>query len=180
MGNRRNIKFEKISRKNFIASCEKIAKKYNENINLDETYDNLKLPVRKTKNSAGYDFFIPFNFTAVEGETILIPTGIRCSMDEDLALEIYPRSSYGFKYGMRISNTVGIIDSDYYHADNEGHIMIKIMFDNVSYGIDSTLRKSYNFNAGDAFVQGIFKQYFISMEDSTNEKRVGGTGSTGN
>ena len=44
-------------------------------------------------------------------------------------LGIYPRSGQGFKYGIKLANTVGIIDSDYYHSDNEGHIFIKFVND---------------------------------------------------
>lgn len=179
MNNKRNIKFEKVSRNQFISSMQNYVNSFKGELDLNEVYNNIKLPKRKTSHSAGYDFFLPADFTIIEGETILIPTGIRCKMDDDLVLEIYPRSSYGFKYGMEIANTVGIIDSDYYYADNEGHIMIKLKFSNIEYGLKSMLRKEMNFHAGDSFVQGIFKQYFISEDDGVTEVRTGGIGSTG-
>ena len=91
-----------------------------------DAYEIIKLPKRATKGSAGYDFYAPFDFTLKPGETIKIPTGIRCKMEEGWVLKIYPRSGLGFKYRLQLNNTVGIIDSDYYYSDNEGHIMIKI------------------------------------------------------
>ena len=74
---------------------------------IKEMYENLKLPRRATKGSAGYDFFAPFAFTLAPGETIKIPTGIRAEMQEDWVLQIYPRSGLGFKYRLQMNNTVG-------------------------------------------------------------------------
>lgn len=64
-------KFEKVSFEQFKKDWEY----YNENI--QEIYDNIKLPKRATKGSAGYDFFAPISLTLAPGKTIKIPTGIR-------------------------------------------------------------------------------------------------------
>lgn len=92
-------------------------------------YENISLPKRATAGSAGYDFFSPVDFQLGPGETIKIPTGIRAQMEPDWVLKIYPRSGLGFKYRLQLNNTVGIIDSDYFNSDNEGHIFIKITND---------------------------------------------------
>ena len=112
-------------------------------------YDDIKLPGRATKGSAGYDFFTPFGFTLKPGETIKIPTGIRAKMDSEWVLCLFPRSGLGFKYRLQLNNTVGIIDSDYYYSDNEGHIFIKITN-------DSNEGKELTVDKGSGFVQGIF------------------------
>ena len=132
-------------------------------------YDDIKLPKRATVGSAGYDFFSPMSFTLLPGETIKIATGIRCRIDEGFVLKIYPRSSFGFKYRAVLDNTVGIIDSDYFNADNEGHIFVKITNNG-----DKTLVV----NKGDAFCQGIFVQYFLTCDDDATGVRTGGIGST--
>ena len=132
-------------------------------------YDDIKLPKRATVGSAGYDFFSPTSFTLLPGETIKIATGIRCRIDEGFVLKIYPRSSFGFKYRAVLDNTVGIIDSDYFNADNEGHIFVKITNNG-----DKTLVV----NKGDAFCQGIFVQYFLTCDDDATGVRTGGIGST--
>ena len=91
--------------------------------------------------------------------------------DEGNFLALYPRSSLGFKYGFAMSNTVGIIDADYYNnPDNEGHIM-------VGFTVDSIL----NLKAGDKFCQGILQSYHIMSptEETVAGKRTGGLGSTG-
>lgn len=68
-------------------------------------------------------------FSLAPGETIKIPTGIRVQMETGWVLQCYPRSGLGFKYRLQLNNTVGIIDSDYYFSDNEGHIFAKLTND---------------------------------------------------
>ena len=58
-----------------------------------------------------------------------------------------------------MNNTVGIIDSDYYYSDNEGHIFVKITN-------DSNENKAVYISAGTAFVQGIFVEYGITIDDN--------------
>lgn len=136
-----------------------------------DAYENIKLPKRATKGSAGYDFYAPFDFTLKPGETIKILTGIRCKMEEGWVLKIYPRSGLGFKYRLQLNNTVGIIDSDYYYSDNEGHIMIKITN-------DSNENKTVEVQKGQGFAQGIFVEFGITYDDDTTDERNGGFGST--
>lgn len=178
---KRNIVFKKVSEDIFI---ESIKKNFPDNNYTDEElhamYEDIKLPVRKTSKAAGYDFNLPMDLDVKEGDILLIPTGIRCKMDNDLVLNMYPRSSYGFKYGMRLLNTVGIIDADYYDSSNEGHIMIKVKFEDLSHNIYYGTKKNYHFNKGDSFVQGVFVQYFIADDDDVDTVRDGGIGSTDN
>lgn len=139
--------------------------------NIEDIYDKIKLPKRATIGSAGYDFYSPLNFTLKPGETIKIPTGIRVRIEEGWVLKCYPRSGLGFKYRIQLNNTVGIIDSDYYHSDNEGHIFSKITN-------DSNEDKSVTIEEGTGFMQGIFVEYGITVDDDTDELRNGGFGST--
>ena len=139
---------------------------------IKESYDNLKLPVRATKGSAGYDFFLPENVVIRPGTTIKIPTGIRVQIEDGWVLKCYPRSGLGFKFRMQLNNTVGIIDSDYYYSDNEGHIFAKITN-------DSNEDKTLILDEGSGFMQGIFVEYGITYDDNTTEERNGGFGSTG-
>ena len=131
--------------------------------------DSIELPQRATKGSAGYDFYSPLSFVLEPGETIKIPTGIRCGMNNDWVLMLFPRSGLGFKYRIRLENTVGIIDSDYFYSDNEGHIMVKITNEGV---------KTMKVAKGDGFCQGIFLPYGITEDDKTEGTRNGGFGST--
>ncbi|MBR3635845.1 MAG: deoxyuridine 5'-triphosphate nucleotidohydrolase [Lachnospiraceae bacterium] len=135
-------------------------------------YDELKLPIRATKGSAGYDFFAPFSFTLKPGETLKIPTGIRVKMDSEWVLCLFPRSGLGFKYRLQLNNTVGIIDSDYYYSDNEGHIFAKVTN-------DSNEDKTLTVEKGVGFMQGIFMEFGTTIDDDVVTERNGGFGSTG-
>ena len=159
-------KFEKVS----LGEFAKHITDWNDT-DIEETYENIQLPRRSTPGSAGYDFFSPFNIFLSPKESIVIETGIRCFLDEDKVLQIYPRSGLGFKFQMGLANTVGIIDSDYVNSDNEGHIMIKIT---------NNGNQELHISEGKAFAQGIITQYFTTVDDAEVEKQVrnGGFGST--
>ena len=138
--------------------------------NFDTKYNEVKIPIRQTKYSAGYDFYIPFNVELIPGQTIKIPTGIKVQMNKDEFLGIYVRGSIGFKYNVRMCNQVGIIDEDYYNnRDNEGHIFIRLQNE----GDDVV-----SFKKGDRIAQGIFQKYYIVDDDNVMEKTKGGFGST--
>ena len=144
----------------------------------NETYNSLKLPKRATAGSAGYDFYTPFDITLEPGETVKIPTGIRAKMENGWVLMIFPRSGLGFKYRLMLDNTVGVIDSDYYYSDNEGHIMIKLT--NCSgVGKSAQSGKTLTLKAGQGFAQGVFLPFGITTDDDTDTARNGGFGSTG-
>ena len=114
----------------------------------------------------------PILITLKPGETIKIPTGIKCKIDRDYVLKLYPRSGLGFKYRLQLNNTVGIIDSDYYgNENNEGHIMAKITN-------DSNENKTVEIKAGTGFMQGIFVEFGITVDDDADGVRTGGFGST--
>ena len=136
-----------------------------------DVYESIRLPKRATTGSAGYDFYSPCSFRLKPGETIKIPTGVRVEMREDWVLKLYPRSGLGFKFRLQLNNTVGIIDSDYFNSDNEGHIMAKITN-------DSNEGKVAEIAAGTGFMQGIFVEYGITVDDDATEVRNGGFGST--
>ena len=97
--------------------------------------------------------------------------GIRVEMQENWVLKCYPRSGLGFKYRLQLNNTVGIIDSDYFYSDNEGHIFAKLTN-------DSNEGKTVELEAGSGFMQGIFVEYGITMDDDVTTVRNGGFGST--
>lgn len=138
---------------------------------IQKIYDAVKLPKRATSGSAGYDFYTPISLTIQPGETVKIPTGIRVEMEENWVLKCYPRSGLGFKFRLQLNNTVGIIDSDYFYSDNEGHIFAKLTN-------DTNEGKIVELSEGTGFMQGIFVEYGITIDDDATEVRNGGFGST--
>lgn len=130
-------------------------------------WNNIQLPCRSTKGSAGYDFFIPKDIV-ISAHPKIVFTGIRCRIDPGWVLMCVPRSGLGFKRGLRLRNTVGVIDSDYYNALNEGHIAACVSSDSIT-----------ELKSGDRFMQGIFVPFGITVDDEADSERSGGFGSTG-
>ena len=130
----------------------------------------IPLPARATAGSAGYDFICPADITLQPGEAVTIPTGIRCEMQPGWVLMVFPRSGLGFKHQVRLANTVGVIDSDYFHAANEGHIMVRIVN-----GGDHAV----SIAKGERFCQGVFLPHGLAEEETVLADREGGFGSTG-
>lgn len=147
-------------------SDEQIKKDFDNGVDV-----KLKLPKRSTKESAGYDVFTPFDINLSPGDDIKIPTGIRAYMQPGEVLLAFPRSGLGFKYYTRLANTLGVIDSDYYYSDNEGHIFIKLRNEGD---------KALFIKQSDAFAQLIFMPFLLADGDGFDEgeTRNGGFGST--
>lgn len=152
-----------------IANFEKVSKTEYLRCGTAENYDGIILPRRATSGSAGYDFFSPEAFTLLPNETAKVATGIRAKISDGWVLMIFPRSSLGFKYRLTLNNTVGIIDSDYYDAENEGHIFIKMT---------NCGDKPLTIEKNKAFAQGVFVPFGITEDDDCDASRTGGIGST--
>lgn len=150
--------FEKVSEARFVADGGEAV-----------CYSDIKKPERATSGSAGYDFFAPCDITVSPRESVKVATGLRCRMDKDRCLLILPRSSLGFKFKLSLDNTVGVIDSDYYYAENEGHILVKMT---------NRSDKTLFIEKGKAFAQGIFIVYGLTDDDNALSTRRGGFGST--
>ncbi len=151
---------------------ERIAKfeKVSRNEETKDFYDYVMLPKRATSGSAGYDFYLPFDLTIKPNESVKVYTGIRAKIDPDYVLMIFPRSGLGTKYHLMLDNTVGVIDSDYYNALNEGHIIV---------ALTNHSDKVLELKRGDRFAQGVFLKFGITVDDDTKSERLGGHGSTG-
>ena len=151
-------KFEKVS-------IDEFSKYYDKTL-----YEEYDLPKRMTSHSAGYDFFAIEGFTIKPGEIKKIPTGYKATFGNDEMLMILVRSSMGFKYNVRMTNQVGIIESDYYNnIDNEGHMFVSLQNEGDR---DFVVKK------GEGYAQGIFTKFLICDDDVTTNERQGGLGST--
>lgn len=135
-----------------------------------DTPEAVLLPRRATAGSAGYDFYAPMDFELRPGGTLRVPTGVRARIAPGWVLMLFPRSGLGFKYRLQLNNTVGVVDSDYFNALNEGHIFIKL---------HNAGDKPLAVRAGEAFAQGVFLPYGLTEDDAADAPRVGGFGSTG-
>ena len=134
----------------------------------------INLPVRSTKNSAGYDIEAAEDVTIpafkLGQKPVLVKTGLKAYMMEDEMLCLYNRSSNPGKKGLILANSIGVVDSDYYgNPDNDGHIMFA--FFNFK-DEDIEIKK------GERIGQGMFQKYLVTDNDIAGGERTGGFGST--
>lgn len=133
--------------------------------------NDIKLPERSTKFSAGYDFKSLEDFDIGPNQVHIFKTGVKAKMDEDDVLLIFIRSSLAIKKGLQLANNVAVIDADYFsNPDNDGHIMI---------ALKNTSNEIVSIKKGDKIAQGMFTKYEITIDDKSSNERTGGTGSTG-
>ena len=164
--------FEKVSYEHWKADCGVRGLPEKE---LREWYEAIRLPKQATAASAGCDFFMPFNLNFEAGSTFRIATGVRWVTDPDeegdrgRVLLILPRSGLGFRYGIRLSNTVGVIDADYCDSDNEGHIIVSLC---------NPSGQTIELPQGKPFAQGIVVKYEVPKGAESDKARNGGLGST--
>lgn len=142
---------------------------YQDGITEDE-YLRIVIPTRATSGSAGYDFVSIRDVIIAPGYFAKVPTGIRCEIEQGFKLDMHIRSSIGIKQGVRLSNCTGIVDSDYFFAENEGHIWLFLKNDSEN---------TFVLRAGERIAQGILTPYYITRDDESKGKRIGGMGSTG-
>ena len=141
---------------------------------IEKGYNNIVLPVRKTKYSAGYDICTPIDITIPSMERRVIPTGIKVVFNDDEMdawhLQMYVRSSVGIKQGVVLTNGTGIIDPDYQFSDNDGDMMLALL---------NTSPNTVKYKAGDRICQAVFCLHGRTENDIARGSRTGGIGSTG-
>lgn len=176
-------KFEKISNKQWLkdtglgtrpvqVSTESEGNIERTVLNMVDVYEeDIKLPRRATKKSAGYDIYSPVSLTIMPHEEVKVPTGLKCQMEDDDVLFFIIRSSLATKHGITTTNQVGVIDADYYNnQDNEGHMWICLR---------NNSDERFDIQVGDRISQAIFVKFGIVEDDlPINEERLGGFGST--
>lgn len=166
------MRFEKVT---FVAFRKDMLKYRFREEEIYSAYENIKLPYRTTRYSAGYDFVTPVDFCLSPGHRIVIPTGIKVYFSPEeihfYHLSLYMRSSIGINQQIIMSNGTGVIDADYYNnPDNEGDMLIALT------NIGDFYRR---FKAGDRLIQGIFELHGLVEGDAATNARMGGVGSTG-
>lgn len=143
------------------------------NVKIKKSHPDAKLPVYSTIGSACFDFFCIEDVALQKDRAKIIRTGIQVEIPEEYVLLLFSRSGHGFKNNIRLSNCVGVIDSDF-----RSEIMIKLIQD------ENTSEESFEIRANDRIAQGIILPYpkiiFKEVDELTNTERgLGGFGSTG-
>lgn len=206
--------FEKVSFDEFVHAMKYTPDQFEQ---AKKDYEDLKLPCASTTDSAGYDFYAPRDYKLFPGMQTMIPTGIRFVVNHEkieqrihvspyvtnpiillianmmenigLHLDILPRSSIGRRSLVRISNTIGLVDADYYKSDNEGHIFVCLYLPSDTTSIilpknpsqrtlDGVRERGLLIERGTAFAQGVVGLHLKHPKFTSRNERNGGFGST--
>lgn len=133
-------------------------------------YEEALLPTKATEGSAAFDLYAYTEAPLEPGETFKYKTGIAIEIPEGRVGLIFPRSGLSTKFGIRLSNCVGVIDSDY-----RGEIIVALHNDGD---------ESYMINRGDRIAQLMIVDIpKIGIEEvaelSDTKRGIGGFGSSG-
>lgn len=142
-------------------------------LKMKKVRENAIIPKRATAGSAGLDLCacIDEPLTVKAGERAVIPSGIAIALESsEVVALVFARSGLAIKHGISLSNSVGVIDSDY-----RGEICV---------GIINTSRENYTVNPGERIAQLVLTPVIpaepveVESLDET-ERGAGGFGSTG-
>lgn len=164
----------------------------------------IALPLKATRNSAGYDFVTPIDIDIPPQSKVSFYTDIKAYMGENEALLMLPRSSSGIKHDLELANSVVVGDGDFYeNPENDGNYKIvlwnrrpkfdwdgdeEITFMNqygqpmqvtIPFMIDLTEENTVHVKAGDRLIQGLFIETLPSDQGQSDVVRTGGIGHTG-
>lgn len=139
-------------------------------VEIQKLTDTAQVPFHGSDAAAGYDLFADQDCVIQPGASAKISTGIAMAIPDGYWGGIFARSGLATKQGLRPSNCVGVIDSDY-----RGPIIVALYNDSSE---DRFIHK------GDKIAQMIISPfvYWTIHEVDTLEKTErgeGGFGSTG-
>ena len=128
------------------------------------------IPLRNSAGAAGFDLYSDSDdFTILPGDTYPVHTGIAIELAPYTAGLVFARSGLAVKRGLRLANSVGLIDPDY-----RGEVIVALHNDSKE---PQTIFK------GDRIAQLMICPFETSLEVvdelSDTERGEGGFGSTG-
>lgn len=133
--------------------------------------DQVNLPTRATKGSAGYDISSLDEVHIQPKQNKLVRTGVKVKLGEGEYLAVHPRSSLFNKKGLILVNSVAVIDEDYHNnPDNDGEFFLNL------YNLSDEVT---HISEGERIAQGIFHKYLLTDDDEAQGERTSGLGSTG-
>lgn len=142
-------------------------------LKIKKVRENAIIPKRATAGSAGMDLYACIDASIVmnPGDRVMVPTGIAIALpDANQVALIFARSGLAVKKGINLSNSVGVIDSDY-----RGEVQV---------GLINQSRETYTLEAGERIAQLVVMpvclpevQEVAELDDT--ERGAGGFGSTG-
>lgn len=131
---------------------------------------NFLMPTKGTKGAGAFDIYMPEPGSCSGDFPTIVPLGFSAAIPLGHAAILIPRSGAGFKHGVELNNTCGLIDSDF---RGEWHAAIK-----------TKSGAEFNWNQGDRVLQFIVVpipdiQLELVFELDDTDRGNGGFGSTG-
>ena len=130
------------------------------------------LPRRATAESAGFDLCacLDEDLTIEPFQLVRVPTGLAIALEPGTAGFVYARSGLASKFGVTLSNCVGVIDSDY-----RGEVQI---------AMTNHSQTPFTIHPGDRIAQLVIAPVLLPEPEETDtlpdtQRGSGGFGSTG-
>jgi dUTP pyrophosphatase len=124
-----------------------------------------RIPKYQSSGAAGFDFHSTEDLVIMPGETKLVGTGLSFELEEDVELQVRPRSGLSAKTGVRVANAPGTVDSDF-----SGEV--KIILHNTG-------TTPFTVSVGDRIAQGVICPVFRAEFEQVDELSVTARGSSG-
>jgi len=139
-------------------------------IKIKKLHPDAILPTYATEGAACFDLHALHDASPDGHGVTLVRTGLSFEVPPGHVMRIYSRSGHGFKHGVRLSNCVGVIDSDY-----RGEVMVSLTHDRFS---------QLNVFSGDRVAQAVIEPiervtFAEADELSETARGAAGFGSTG-
>lgn len=152
--------------------------------------EDAKMPAYAHLSDAGMDVYLTEDVTINPGETILVPTGIKCAVPLGYELQVRPKSGRSLKSKLRIANTPGTIDSGYRDeigiiCDNIDPVIHNAKIDENGRLYDVEWGSAITLSKGEKIAQLVLSEvpkaifYEVESVAGIGEDRQGGFGSTG-
>ncbi len=143
------------------------------NVKIKKIHPEAKVPVYGSAGAACFDLYAA-SIISTESETertVVYGTGLQFEVPEGHVMMIYSRSGHGFKHGITLANSTGVIDADY-----RGEVMVKLTKRDTSvYGMPAVGER-----IAQAMIIPVEQVVFDEVDELSDTKRgAGGFGSTG-
>lgn len=144
------------------------------NVKIKKIHPEAKTPVYGSAGAACFDLYAAsiIDTTDDNGErTVTYGTGLQFEVPEGHVMMIYSRSGHGFKHGITLANSTGVIDADY-----RGEVMVKLTKRDTSiHGMPAVGER-----IAQAMIIPVERVVFDEVDELSDTQRgAGGFGSTG-
>lgn len=140
-------------------------------VKIKKVHQDATTPTYATMGSACFDLYTVDEGLVLPASAKTFSTGLAFEIPEGHVMLLFSRSGHGFNHGVRLSNCVGVIDSDYRDA-----VRVKLHNDRIDGGFH-VVKGSRIAQAMIIALPNVGLEVCNELSDS--ERGIGGFGSTG-